>query len=469
MTCSRALRSLPVLVLAGASIALPSAGSSSARAPVAAAASSIASAVSAGDNHTCALTSAGGIKCWGSNGNGQLGDGTTTHRHTPVDVSGLASGVVAITAGGLHTCALTSEGGVKCWGNNDFGQLGDGTTDGSSTPVDVSGLTSGVVAITARGVHSCALTSAGGVKCWGANDFGELGDGTTTDRHTPVDVSGLTSGVVAITAGGVHSCALTSAGGVKCWGYNIAGELGDGTTANRYTPVDVSGLTSGIAVVAAGMLNTCALTSVGGVKCWGANDAGQLGDGTKRDRHTPVNVSGLTSGVVAVAAGFHHACARTGAGELKCWGANESGQLGDGTERDRHTPVNVSGLTRGLAAISAGGLHTCAVTSGGGIRCWGNNKRGQLGDDNACGSHCPTPVQVVGFGRAQCAVPKVTDKKLATAKQAIAKAHCSVGKLTRAYSKRVKKGRVISQKPKPGATLPAAWPVNLRVSKGPRL
>ena len=335
-------------------------------------------AIAAGEFHTCALTSAGGVKCWGDNANGQLGDGTTTQHSTPVDVSGLASGVTAIATGIYHTCALTDAGGVKCWGFNKFGQLGNGTTADSSIPVDVIGLTSGVTALAVNGFFACALTTGGGVKCWGYNNSSQLGDGTTTNRSTPVDVSGLTSGMAAIAAGTSHACALSSAGGVKCWGINQSGQVGDGSTTNRPTPVDVKGLSAGVTAITAGTIHTCALVG-GGAKCWGYNQSGQLGDGSTTNRSTPVDVSGLTSGVKAITAGNYHTCAIT-TGGVKCWGINFNGQLGDGSTTNRSSPVDVTGLASGETAISAGYGHTCALASGGGAKCWGGDNFGQLGN-----------------------------------------------------------------------------------------
>jgi alpha-tubulin suppressor-like RCC1 family protein len=365
--------------------------------------------ITLGGVHTCALTLGGGVKCWGANIYGGLGDGKTItgcpcNKTTPVVVIGLTSGVSAIAAGSEHTCALTSSGGVKCWGNNVNGQLGDGTTInkppyGKATPVDVSGLTSGISAITAGKRHTCALTLVGGVKCWGDNGLGQLGNGTTTDSTIPVDVSELTSDVIAIAAGATHTCALTSVGGVKCWGDNFFGELGDNTTIGRTVPVDVSGLTSGVSAIAAGGFHTCALTSVGGVKCWGNNTYGGLGDGTDHGRAVPVDVNGLASGVSAIAVGWFHTCALTSGGGVKCWGDNGSGELGDGTGNTntppfgKPIPVDVSGLTSGVSAIAAGVYRTCALTSAGGVKCWGQNRYGELGDGTTTSSALPVDVR----------------------------------------------------------------------------
>jgi alpha-tubulin suppressor-like RCC1 family protein len=451
-------------------------------------ASPTALAVAGGGYHTCLLTGTGGVECWGNNFYGELGDGQSCGGGpplppdcpAPVSVSGLTSGVVAVTAGEDHSCALTSGGGVKCWGLNAYGQLGDGTTTDRHTPVDVSGLTSGVVAIAAGQEHTCAVTSAGGAKCWGLNDSGQLGDGTQTDRHVPVDVSGLATGVAALSAGYGHSCALTGAGAVKCWGANGAGQLGDDQSCGNtqcLTPVDVAGLGSGVAAISAASAHACALTGAGGLKCWGANEVGELGDGTTNDRHVPVDVSGPTSGVAGVAAGGFHSCALTGTGGAKCWGWNHFGQLGNGSTTDSSTAVAVSGLTSGLLALAGGDRHTCALTTAGRLACWGRNGFGELG--NGTHDNSPLPVYVLGFGpppppppppppsvAPKCRVPNVVGQKLATAKAKIRKRHCRVGKVSWQRSRASLKGRVLRQSPKAGARLGNGARINLRAGKG---
>ena len=314
------------------------------------------------------MTSTGGVKCWGGNFFAQLGNGTRADSSTLVDVVGLSSGVSAITTGDLHTCALTSVGGVKCWG------------DGAAAPVDITGLSSGVSAVSAGDYHTCALTSVGGVKCWGYNSAGQLGNGTTSDSSTPVDVVGLSSGVSAISAGGNHTCALTRAGGVKCWGDWRSADSGQGIGAGSSTPVDVVGLSSGVSAISAGSFQTCALISTGGVKCWDVFSA-------------PQDVSGLSSGVSAISVGGS-TCALTSTGGAKCWGSNNlSGALGNGTTSESSTPVDVVGLSSGVSGISVGPFHSCAITSVGGVKCWGIDGSGLLGNGGT--SYSPSPVDVV--------------------------------------------------------------------------
>jgi len=352
-------------------------------------------AVAAGGYHNCAVTTAGALKCWGGNYYGELGDATTANRTTPVDVVGVGSGAAAVAAGSHHTCALTTAGAVKCWGANELGQLGDGTSNDRLTPVEVVGLGSGVARVSGgvRAPHTCVVTTGGGVKCWGFNFSGQLGDGTTTGRTSPVDVVGLGSGVAAVAAGGYYTCGLTTAGGVKCWGSNGTGQLGDGTTNDSLTPVDVVGLGSGVVAIAVGGYHSCALTTAGAVKCWGSNWAGQLGDGSTTNATAAVDVTGLDGGVVAVAAGAFHTCVVTTAGAVNCWGANDDGRLGDGTTTGRTTPVYVVGLGSSVAAVAAGEYQTCALTTAGGVKCWGYNGSGQLGDGTTNDSL--TPVNVV--------------------------------------------------------------------------
>lgn len=419
-------------------------------------------AIAAGGSHSCALTSAGAALCWGGNASGQLGNDSTTNSAAAVPVTGLGSAVSTISLGANHSCAVLAQGQTQCWGDNAIGQLGDGTTTNRATPVQVTGLTSGITSIDAGKNHTCAvvdshaltcwgedyraqlgdrggyvqpiahpvsdlsqastlasqfygacaLTEAGGVSCWGRNNYGQLGDGTTTDRFGAVDVSGLTSGVTQIATGDYHGCALTEAGAVLCWGMNSKGQLGDGTTTNSPTPVQVSGLTSGVTAIVAKGQSTCALTDGGELKCWGYNVKGQLGDGTTTDRHIPVTASVVDADVAAVALGFNHNCILTTGGGVRCWGDGTIGQLGDGAKTASLTPRQVTGLTSGVASISAGMSHTCAITTAGDALCWGSNSNGQIGDGTY--THAPTPVTVPGLEKKTASIGPASASTCAT-------------------------------------------------------
>ncbi len=340
--------------------------------------------IAAGYTHSCAVKQGGTAACWGYNAYGQLGDGTITGRTTPTPVPGL-TGVTEVTADHVTSCALKQDGTVACWGGYSNSLVGDGTDH--LTPTPVPGLT-GVTTITASSGHTCAVKQGGTVACWGWNSLGQLGDGTTTDRTTPTPVPGLT-GVTAITASDDHTCAVKQGGTVACWGWNGYGQLGDGTYTDRPTPTPVPGLT-GVTAIAAGHVYTCAVKQGGAVACWGVNGYGQLGDGTTTDRTTPTPVPGLT-GVTTVTASSGHTCAVKQNATVACWGWNADGQLGDGTTTDRTTPTPVPGLT-GVTAITTGFRHTCAVKQNGTAACWGYNGYGQLGDGTYTDRTTPTPV-----------------------------------------------------------------------------
>ena len=289
-----------------------------------------------GDPFACVLTREGGVACWGNeNRYGQLGDGTTTPSSTPAQVTGLASGVTAISAGCGYeaaACAVTSSGAVDCWGTNASGQLGNATSAAySAVPVAVGGLPS-ATAVAVGGTFVCAL-AGGGVWCWGANQEGQLGDGTTTSSATPVQVTGLANGVVAMSAAVEHACAIVDGGAVECWGNGAYSQNGDGLSTNSAVPVQVTGLTSGATAISTDDGAACAITASGGVVCWGLNSGGQLGDGTTTTRATPVPVLGLTSGVTQIAMGYGFACAATANDGVYCWGGGYSA-----------VPVHVAGL-----------------------------------------------------------------------------------------------------------------------------
>jgi alpha-tubulin suppressor-like RCC1 family protein len=228
-----------------------------------------------------------------------------------------------------------------CWGLNSSGQLGDGTTNRSLTPVRVEGAwSSGATQISTGGYFSCLLRQTGRIACWGNNRFGQLGDGTNISRSVPGPVTGLTA-VTQFDSGHYHNCALRSSGRVFCWGYNAQGALGNRTTNTQFVPVRVSNLTGATQVSAGGYWGTsCALRNTGRIFCWGHNGQGQLGNGTSRAATTPVRV-GVVTGGTQVSVGLYHVCGRGAGDQVYCWGRNTNAQLGDGTIVNRTAPVQV--------------------------------------------------------------------------------------------------------------------------------
>ena len=315
----------------------------------------------------------GGIKCWGLNNMGQLGDGTTSNSSAPVDVIGVSDAVV-MSAGTVSNCVVNGSGAVKCWGHG-------------STAAVVAGLESGNAEVASGFGHDCVRSTAGAAQCWGTNNHGQLGDGTGAASATPVDVVGLGSGVLAVSTGDFHSCAIVAGGGVQCWGQNTSGQLGDGTTTNSDAPVDVQGLSSGIVQITTGGLHTCALNDAGGLMCWGVNTYGGLGDGSTTNRTTPVSVVGLDSGVSAVSANVGgHTCALMDTGGVKCWGVNLFGKIGDGNvSLAVFEPVDVIYVGNDVTQISAGGSVSCALSVGATVTCWGGGLAGELGDSDGDG------------------------------------------------------------------------------------
>ena len=379
------------------------------------AASQGASSISAGGGLSCAVES-GAAYCWGDNEFGELGDGTITPSSSipvAVDTSGVLAGktLTQITAGDNFACALDSSGAAYCWGYNGLGELGGGsTTAESSVPVAVD--TSGVLAgktltqITVGYDQTCVLDAAGAAYCWGGNVYGQLGDGSTANSSVPVavDANGVLAGktVNQITAGSFHTCAVDSTGAAYCWGNNSSGELGDGSTADSIDPVgvDTSGVLAGrtITQITAGLFHTCAVDSAGAAYCWGFNNYGELGDGSTADSNVPVAVeaSGVLAGrtMTQITAGEYHTCALGITGSAYCWGDNGWGALGDGSTADSSVPVAVdtSGALKGktltqITADSSAG--ECALDSASAAYCWGYNYNGQLGDNSTTPSDVP--------------------------------------------------------------------------------
>lgn len=285
-----------------------------------------ATAIGSGYYHTCALVGVGGVQCWGRNDSGQLGDGTNVDSDTAVHVKGWDVAATAITLGAVHSCALLETGEVRCWGNNENGQLGNGTNQNSSIPVEVTELPDRVVQVVAGGVFTCALTQNGKLYCWGDGSNGRFGDGSTEIYRTPILVDGLEQDIDRIVAGDYHLCARSTSGEILCWG-----ALSSEEEFTARTPFVVEELTGKVVQMAAGGGYTCALTTADGVKCWGDNYFGQLGDGTDLSSWEAIDVVGATDNVLRIAAGSGHVCALMMEGTVRCWGDCSSGQCGDST------------------------------------------------------------------------------------------------------------------------------------------
>lgn len=362
--------------------------------------SAAATSISTGYGEACAVLSSSHVKCWGS-GAGKAGKPADF----PAEVAGISE--AKEVAVGQGTCALLETGHIECWGSEERGSLGNGVAEGRSpTPVEVKGITT---AVQLGGEASCALLSSGHVECWGNNYAGQLGTGISGSELEYSDVPVEVVGVADATQIAHHfPCVLLSSGHVECWGVNILGELGDGLfgkTADSDIPVEALGISE-----AAQVDGTCALLSSGHVDCWGENRDGQLGDGTNTGPEecrsaacstVPVEVVGVTS-ASEVTQTENHACALLTDGHVECWGSNAYGQLGDGEdgfEKLSATPVQVVEVPDAVQ-IAAGASYTCALLSGGEVKCWGEGTQGQLGSRKIGKDETfstGTPVEVAGI------------------------------------------------------------------------
>ena len=334
-----------------------------------------ASQASLRTSHGCAIAS-GKIKCWGSNNYGQLGNhiiGGSYSTAVPVvdNASTPVNGATAIVTGYSHTCAIIA-GGAYCWGYNGYGNLGNGSYSGSSYPVPVSGLSSGVIALSSGDYSTCALLSNGSVQCWGYNYYGQVGNGTTSTQPSPVPVTSLSSGVTALSVGSYHACAIQS-GAALCWGNNYYGQLGNNSTTNSSVPVSVQGLNSGITSITTGSNHSCAATAAN-TSCWGYNGYGNLGNNSYTSSEIPVAVA--LSGITSLTSGSYFTCAIGAANAVNCWGDNSYGQFGNNSTVGTSTPQAMSYTASGVF----GGYDSLCIQSNNNITCAGNNAFGKLGN-----------------------------------------------------------------------------------------
>ena len=379
-------------------------GSVSATAVVNTIASLTLASVRAGSHYSCGVAPNGSAFCWGANDMGQLGNGTTTDVFGPTPVSGgLSFTSMSIQwAGG---CGLVSGGSAWCWGSageptSSGGALGGGHSNSAVPVALVGGLT--FTAVSDADGQACGLTAGGAAYCWGWNRYGQLGNGTTTDSPIPTAVSGGLTFTELSAGGDDHACGLTSVGVAYCWGANGSGQLGASSTDTctipsgsptpcSLTPIMVAGGLTFSALSAGTWGYTCGVTTGGAAYCWGSDSYGQLGNGTTTTSPTPVPVSGGLT-FTSISAG-EHTCGLAAGGVAYCWGFNRHGQLGNGGTTNSAMPVAVSGGLA-FAAISAGTQHTCGLTTNGAVYCWGWNDRGQLGDGTQT-EHW-VPIKVLG-------------------------------------------------------------------------
>ena len=372
-----------------------------------------------GDSHSLAVSATGRVYAWGNNSNNELGDGTTTIRRTPTLISftGLQDGetIQKVSAGQLHSLAVTTNGRVYAWGNNSQGQVGDGSTTHRSSPtlINFSGLLSGetIQTVVAGLLHSLAVTTTGRVYAWGNGSSGQIGDGSNTNRSSPtlITFSGLLSGetIQQVSGGAYHSISVTTSGRVYAWGNGSQGRLGDGSNTNRSSPtlISLTGLQAGETVqkVLAGSYHSLALTTNSRVYTWGSAGYGQLGNGTFVNRNSPrvIAFTGLQGAetIQDITKGNDHFLVVTSTGRLFAWGRNGDGQLGNGSTNNgisSPTLVSVSGLQSGetIQHVGAGAYHSFAVTTTGRLFVWGNNGSGQLGDGTIIIKTTPTLVIV---------------------------------------------------------------------------
>jgi alpha-tubulin suppressor-like RCC1 family protein len=335
-------------------------------APVLIAPDARATSVSAGLDFACALFAKGTVRCWGNNTYGQLGNGNHLSSATQVQVQGI-SGATQVSAGIDSTCALLAGGTVKCWGANTFAELGDGSKANSSTAKSVVGL-AGVTELTSGFHYRCALLTGGTAKCWGYNDSGQLGNGTYLTERTPVSVTGLKH-ATDIVVDEDHACAVLVGGSVKCWGANQFGQLGDRSRAVSKVPVPVQGL-GAVTAIGLGFSNTCGLLTNRTVKCWGFNGDGELGDTTITNSTVPMTVVGLRD-VTNLAVGDFNSCAQVASGSVSCWGLNSSTALGDNSTSTAGPSAAALNLT-GELTLSIDSGYSCSLLKNRTVECWVN-------------------------------------------------------------------------------------------------